>query len=215
MNNDGKDLVETSVDAESSVPIASVVATPKRGGRRRRNPDAPPPAKPNRIALTPARVAGRASERARLVAAVILDVLAGQRTPTQAAVELGVVPVRYYQIETRALAGLLSACEPPLRGRQAASQDEQKLKEECGRLRAEAARSGAEIIRLQTLMRTARSAFGYRPPMPIKPSNEATGKRGRIRKPRVRALRLSKLLKKEAEASPKTGDTVTSGPVGG
>src|SRR5580658_5780818 len=50
-------------------------------------------------------------------AAVILEVLAGARTPTQAAAALSVSVPRYYQMETRALRGLVEACEAKPRGR--------------------------------------------------------------------------------------------------
>src|SRR5882757_1379782 len=50
-------------------------------------------------------------------AAVILEVLAGARTPTQAATALNVSVPRYYQLETRALRGLVEACEARPRGR--------------------------------------------------------------------------------------------------
>ena len=41
------------------------------------------------------------------MAVVILEVLAGRRTPAEAAALLGVGPPRYYQLETRALQGLV------------------------------------------------------------------------------------------------------------
>ena len=52
----------------------------------------------------------------RRVAAAVLEVLAGARTPGEAAVALGVSVPRYYQIESRALRGLLEACAPLPRG---------------------------------------------------------------------------------------------------
>src|SRR5438132_8470602 len=60
-----------------------------------------------------------ASRDARRVAAAVLEVLAGARTPTEAAAALALSLPRYYQIETQALRGLVSACEPKPRGRQA------------------------------------------------------------------------------------------------
>ena len=51
------------------------------------------------------------SREARQLAAVILDVLAGSRTPQQAADTLSLSLPRYYQLEARALAGLIDACE--------------------------------------------------------------------------------------------------------
>src|ERR1700674_5367269 len=53
---------------------------------------------------------------ARRLAAAVLEVLAGERTPTEAAQAIGVSVPRYYQIESRALRGLLDACQPKPRG---------------------------------------------------------------------------------------------------
>ena len=51
------------------------------------------------------------------MAAVILEVLAGVRTLTDAAQTLGMGPPRYYLVEQRAIQGLVSACEPRAKGR--------------------------------------------------------------------------------------------------
>ena len=58
------------------------------------------------------------SREAKKLAAAILEVLAGGRTPTQAAEALSVSLPRYYQLEVRGLRALLAACEPRPRGRQ-------------------------------------------------------------------------------------------------
>jgi hypothetical protein len=57
------------------------------------------------------------SEAQRL-AATILEVLAGARTPTQAAPALSISLPRYYQLEARALAGLVAALAPRPKGKQ-------------------------------------------------------------------------------------------------
>src|SRR5438477_8881944 len=57
------------------------------------------------------------SREARRLAAAILEVLAGARTPTEAATSLGLSVPRYYQVESRALEGLLAACAPRPKGR--------------------------------------------------------------------------------------------------
>ncbi len=49
---------------------------------------------------------------------MILEVLAGVKTPTQAAADLGTSLPRYYQLETRALEGLVAALEPRPKGKQ-------------------------------------------------------------------------------------------------
>jgi hypothetical protein len=56
--------------------------------------------------------AQQASPQARRLAAVILEVLAGLRGPTEAAQAAGVSVPRYYAVEARALQGLLKSCEP-------------------------------------------------------------------------------------------------------
>ena len=52
-----------------------------------------------------------ASREARQLAAAILEVLAGARTPGQAAQALGVSLQRYFQLETRAMQALVAGCE--------------------------------------------------------------------------------------------------------
>src|SRR5262245_66637981 len=91
---------------------------------------------------------------ARRVAACVLEVLSGLRSPTEGAAELGVSVARYYQLEQRALAGLLRGCEPPRRGRAAASRDD------VNRLERENERLKRECQRQQALVRLARQAAG-------------------------------------------------------
>ena len=49
---------------------------------------------------------------------VILEVLAGGCTPTEAATRLGLSLPRYYQLEARAVEGLVCACQPKPLGKQ-------------------------------------------------------------------------------------------------
>src|SRR5262249_41138761 len=56
------------------------------------------------------------SAEAKRLAAAILEALAGVRGPAEVAQALGISLARYYQVETRALGGLLAACEPRRRG---------------------------------------------------------------------------------------------------
>ena len=51
------------------------------------------------------------SLEAKRLATAILEVLAGMRTPGQAAQALGMSVMRYYQVEARGVQGLVSACE--------------------------------------------------------------------------------------------------------
>lgn len=132
---------------------------------------------------------GEPSREAKRLAAVLLDVLAGARTPPQAAEVLGVSLPRYYQLEDRGVNGLTRACEARPRGRQADAQTElQALTKENERLKR-------ELGRYQSLVRLTQRTVGVPPPAaPAK----ATGKRRR-RKPMVRATRRAERLRAEAE----------------
>jgi hypothetical protein len=128
-----------------------------------------------------------ASREAKRLAAVVLDVLAGSRTPPQAAETLGVSLPRYYQLEGRGLAGLLAACESRPRGRQPDAEAE------LVRVRRELERLKREVVRYQSLVRLTQRTVGVVPPAPTKPGK-------RKRKPVVRALRRAEQLREEATA---------------
>jgi hypothetical protein len=116
---------------------------------------------------------------ARRMAAAILEVLAGARTPAEAAAALGVSLPRYYQVESRALRGLLSACEPRPRG------PGRSVDRELAALRRDNQRLQRELGRHQALARAAQRTIGLPPPPPT-PARKP-GKR--VRKRRVaRAL---------------------------
>jgi hypothetical protein len=136
-------------------------------------------------ATTPSREADATREAKRL-AAVVLDVLAGSRTPPQAAETLGVSLPRYYQLEARALGGLLAACESRRRGRQP------EVEAESVTLRKELERVKRELARTQSLVRLTQRTVGVAPPTPAKPGK-------RKRKPLVRAMRRAEQLREEAE----------------
>jgi hypothetical protein len=128
------------------------------------------------------------SATAQRLAAVILEVLAGARTPAQAAAAIGLTVPRYYQVEAQALRGLLKACEPKPKGRQpnAAS--------EASALRQENQRLQREVTRQQTLVRAAQRAVGLAPPAPM-PKTKA-GKKTRKRRV-ARALTVAARLHKD------------------
>ena len=134
-----------------------------------------------------------ASATARQQAAAILEVLAGVRTPTQAAEALGVSLPRFYVLETRAVQGILLACEPRRIGRQATAESTlATLQRECEQLRR-------ECTRQQALVRAAQRTIGLTVPAASKP--EKNGKKRRKRRPTARALRAVARLKIE-EAPP-------------
>jgi hypothetical protein len=128
-----------------------------------------------------------ASAQARKQAAAILEVLAGVRTPTQAAEALGVSLPRYYVLETRAVQGILLACEPRTIGRQATAESAlAMLQRECEQWRRECGRQ-------QALARTAQRTIGLAAPPP---RPEKNGQKRR-RRPTARALRAAARLQSE------------------
>jgi hypothetical protein len=146
--------------------------------------------------MTPTKEVAGTSREAKRLAAVLLDVLAGARTPPQAAEALGVSLPRYYQLEDRGLAGLVAACEARPRGRQPnGATDVHALTKEAERLRK-------ELGRYQALVRLTQRTVGVPPPAPAKVSG-----RKRKRKPTVRAMRRADRLREEA-----TEDAPTASP---
>jgi len=125
------------------------------------------------------------STDARRTAAAILDVLGGVRTPSNAAVAVGVSLPRYYALESRAIEGLVKACEARPKGRAASPDRElQVLRRENERLRR-------EVDRKQALVRAQQRAVGLSIPDP----KVTKGKRRR--KPVVRALKAAQVLRSE------------------
>ncbi len=119
------------------------------------------------------------------MAAAILEVLAGARTVTDAASAIGVSPTRYYQLESRALEGLVVACESRERGPRPSPE------RECARLQKEVARLERELGRQQALARAAGRAVGLVAAKPEPPSKKTPKKR---RRRTTRALRAARRL---------------------
>jgi hypothetical protein len=132
--------------------------------------------------------------QAKQLAAAILEVLAGARTPTEAATALELSVPRYYQLEAQALRGMLEACEPKRvhRGR--------KGKTEVETLQEENRRLQRELTRHQALARAAQRTIGLSPPAPAVNGSKKPRKR-RV----ARALSVAERLKQEATpATPTT-----------
>ncbi len=115
-------------------------------------------------------------ERRRAV--VILEVLAGLRGATDAAQDLGIALQAYYQLEERAVKGLVMACEPRPPG------PKRDYPREVEALQKEKDRLLAENARYQALVRTSQLSVGLDPDKPKKRSTKR-----RNRQPTVRALR--------------------------
>jgi hypothetical protein len=127
------------------------------------------------------RIAG-GSAGARQWAAVILQVLAGEWTPGDGAQSLGVSLPRYYAVESRAMAGLVQACEPRSGKRRRPPEKEvSELKKQVVLLERECARK-------QALLRVSQRTAGIQAPAP-----KTKGKRRR--RPAVRALKIAAVLR--------------------
>jgi hypothetical protein len=134
-----------------------------------------------------AELAKDATRQARRVAAMVLEVLAGARTPTEAAQALELSVPRYYQLETRAVHGLLAACELAPKGRQ------RSTSVELAALRRDKERLEREVLRQQALVRAAQRTVGLPPPAPVK----KTGKKMRPRR-LARALHVAGRLHQDS-----------------
>lgn len=151
-----------------------------------------------------------ASREACRFAAAILEVLAGLRTPTDAATAMGVSVARYYLWEQRALEGLVAACEPRPGGKVASHQHEIAL------LQKEVARLRQDCARQQALVRASHRTVGLGPPLQatLKPGSKAAdkasgrsgGKVKRKRRPVARALKAAATLR----TAPSLEETATS-----
>ena len=178
-------------EAKASIATASPSASPRgaaAAGKGSRGPRFKPQA--------------AVSREAQRVAAVILEVLDGMRTPTEAAAVVGLSVPRYYLREQRALEGLVRACEPRPKG-QVISQRHQiaVLEKEVARLRQDCARQQALVRASQRTIGLAASPPSAAKP-PAKPSgkvaggtaqrsagNATAGKTKRKRRPVARALK--------------------------
>ena len=128
------------------------------------------------------------SAEAKRLAAAILEVLAGMRTPAGAAQVLKLSLTRYYQLEVRALHGMLTACEPRPLGRiRTPASALAAAQRECEQWRR-------ECIRQQALVRATQRAIGL-----TAPPAKADGSKRRKRRPTRRALKVVDSLRDGAE----------------
>ena len=130
----------------------------------------------------------------RRTAACVLEVLAGVRTPEQAARTLDLSLPTYYNVETRALRGLIAGCGPGVPGRSMVLTNQLRGAE------VRAASLQKQVQRYQALLRATQRSVGLAPPAPAPGKPE--GKRRR-KKPSVRALRAAAALREsEPPGSP-------------
>ena len=172
--------------------------------------------------------ASSAGAETKRAAAVVLEVLAGVRTPTSAAAVLGIKLPRYYLLEERAVQGLISACEPRRRGRTVT------LDRRLAQMERELAVARRDLGRQQALARTTQRALGLPAAVAASPPSTPAGKaragttepKRRKRRPSVRALRAARFLQTaespdfSGDSAPTTVQTATgspamAGPAGG
>jgi hypothetical protein len=131
-------------------------------------------------------------------AAIVLEVLAGMRTPSEAAAALGLSVNYYYVLERKALQGLLDACQAQPKGASGPGLDRQ-----LARLQKELDKCRRECLRQASLVRATERAIGL-PAVtkPAGPSKANSGKEGkktkRRRRPTIRAMRAAKTLRENS-----------------
>jgi hypothetical protein len=155
--------------------------------------------KPKRRRSRGSRTLG-GSREAKRQAAVLLEVLSGLRGPQDGSQVLGVSLNRYYQLETRALEGLIAALEPRPKGRQRTPESE------IEQLRLERDRLGRELSRNQALLRAAQRSLGL-PRARSEPNGSKIAAKSKTskRKRRSRTVRAAKAiaaLREATETSP-------------
>lgn len=128
----------------------------------------------------------------RKQAAVVLEVLAGLRSCEQAAQALGLSLQTYYNLEARALRGLVHGCTPTPPGRT------MMLLKQVKSLEIKSAGLEKQLGRYQALLRNAQRAAGLSPPTPA--AGKSSGGR-RKRPPSVRALRAVEALQRDRPAA--------------
>lgn len=128
---------------------------------------------------------GKTTAESRQQAAAVLDVLAGVRTPADAAKALSLSLPAYYKLESRALESLVQGCQPPGRGPKPSPEVEaHRLRRQCHRLQQ-------DLLRYQALARAAQRAAGLAAAAPPKPPVKGR----RVRKPAVRALKAAQFIR--------------------
>lgn len=164
------------------------------------------PAKKQTGPKTLAKVAAASNDEARRRAGVILEVLAGVRSTTDAASVLSVTLPRYYALEARAIEGLVRACDTSPRRGPTRSQAR-----EIEALRREKALLERECARVAALARVAQRSLGLPAPAPATkgpagasdPSSTTGGKKPRRRKrPVTRALVAARTLARTGPVKP-------------
>jgi hypothetical protein len=160
------------------------------------------------VAKSSSPPAATPSEAQRL-AATILEVLGGLCSPPEAAQALSISLPRYYQLEARALEGLVGALGPRPRGKQPSLENRVKLLEQ----QLDSARR--QCARQEALVRVTRRTFGLAvaaQPKATPPARDPLGRKKR--RPVVRALKAARVLQAQADATLLEEVAATGNPAG-
>lgn len=150
----------------------------------------PPPCGPKTL---------KGSREAKRLATVILEVLSGLVSTTEASELLEIALPRYYLLETRALQGLISALEPRPRGRQ------KSVESVIAGLEADNKRLEQELSRLNALIRSAHRAIGLKSTSPTQAASKSGAKAGaksgkrKVRRGKPRAVKAIEVLRASAD----------------
>lgn len=166
---------------------------------KRSQPDAPATERPPARAKPSRNSAGlEGSREAKRLAVVVLEVLAGTCTTAEGSAALGITTARYYQLEARALRGLIAALEPRMRG------PGRRPEARISALERERDRLARELARSQSLVRLAHRAIGIASPAPAKPAKGGKAPGGGKKRRRRATARVRRVIGalREASASP-------------
>jgi hypothetical protein len=155
--------------------------------------------------MTPSKAMGpstlQGSKGAKQALVAILEALSGEVSTSDVAERLTISLSRYYQLETRALQGMLAALEPRPRGRR------RGVDEKLGALMAEKKELERELRRQRSLLRAAQRSVG----LPV----GRGGKKKAKRKLRDRGATVRQTLRAQVEEGGVDGQAERSGAVGG
>ena len=130
-------------------------------------------------------------------AAIVLEVLAGMRRPSEGAAALGLSVSCYYLLERKGLQGLLDGCQPQPKGGPGPG-----LERQLAQLQKQLDKSRQECLRQASLVRATQRAMGLpavaKPAGPSKANSSKEGKRGKRRRPTIRAMRAAKTLREDS-----------------
>ena len=159
-------------------------------------PDSDVPRSNGRKSTSGRSSGNQASSEANRRAAVILEVLGGVRTPSEAAAALKISVTHYYLLERKAMRGLQAACELPPKGTRVPT-----VEQELTALRRQLQKCRSECLRQTALVRATQRAVGLTGLPPVSRASSKKGangsKKGR-RRPTVRALRAAETMQKNS-----------------